>query len=795
VSNAGHRGSIGKHIPRREDPYLLRGEGRFIDDVPEPRDLLFLGFVMSPHAHAEILSIDPSAAIELDGVEHVFTAADLAGLARPLKADIEIEGYISNERPILAESQVRFVGEHVAVVVARDPYVAQDAIDLVYVEYEDLEATVRLETASEPDAVLVHDDVPNNLIFEGHFSSDGFDEAFGSQKTIVRETFRTGRVAGVPMEPRGCVAIPGLASGTLTFYSSTQIPHMLRTSLAQILDHPESSIRVVTPDVGGGFGTKAHIYTEEVTAAAIALHLRRPIKWIQDRREDLLTSSQGRDQIYTLEAAVEPDGRIVAIRADVASNVGAYSSLPFGCTLESTGGARMLIGPYDIEHYAYRTRSLMTHTCPLCAYRGVAQPSCFMAIEGLMDRIGRQLGLDPALVRLKNVIKPEQIPYTNVLGVYYDSGSHEACLKRGLELSDYWNFRQQQKQNVDPDYLHGVGICCFTEVSGAGSLGWRVRGLTKMPGFDSATIKIEPTGTVTVQTSQAAAGQGHYTTFAQIVADYLGVRLEDVVVDEGDTANAPYGSNTLASRSAVAAGGAIIKTVGPLKEKLLQIASVLLATDPESIDLADSRAFVRDIADKSVSFEEIAQVAYSMTSVGLPQGSEFGLQATGFYDPPPATWPNGVHVAQVRVDRTTGEVHIDRYTIVHDCGTVINPMIVDGQVHGGTVQGLGEALMEQVVYDDEGQMLNANLLDYQLPTPMDVPDIEIDHISTPSVDNLGGFKGVGEGGVIGAVPAITNAVADAMRQIGVNVNRLPLRPSALARGHLDPHSPDDPVIQ
>jgi carbon-monoxide dehydrogenase large subunit len=783
VNSVGHRGSIGKHIPRREDPFLLRGEGRFIDDVPEPRDVLFLGFVMSPHPHARIISIDASEALQLDGVEHVFTGKEMSALARPLKTDIEIDGYIQNERSILAESRVRFVGEHVAVVVARDPYVVQDALDLVFVEYAELDASVRLETATTPDAALVHDDVPNNVIFDNRFESDGFDDAFGGQQLVVRETFRTGRVAGVPMEPRGCLAIPGLAAGTLTFYSSTQIPHLLRTGLALILDQPESSIRVVTPDVGGGFGIKAHVYTEEVAAAAIALYLRRPIKWIQDRREDLLTSGQGRDHIYTLEAAVAPDGRIEAIRADIVCNAGAYSMYPFGCTLEATGGARMLIGPYDIPHYAYRTRAILTNSCPLCAYRGVAQPACFMAIEGLMDRVARQLGLDPAVVRLRNVIKPNQIPYTNVLGVYYDSGSHEECLQRGLEISDYWEARERQTHDDDSEFLHGIGICCFTEVSGAGSFGWRVRGLSKIPGFDSATIKVEPTGTVTVQTSQAAAGQGHYTTFAQIVADYLGVRLEDVVVDEGDTANAPYGTNTVASRGAVAAGGAIIKTAETLKEKLLRIASYLLEADPASIELADSKAWAREDPIRSVSFADIAEVAYSMTSGGLPQGMEFGLQETGFYDPPPATWPNGVHVAQVRVDRATGEVHVDRYSVVHDCGTVINPMIVDGQIHGGTVQGIGEALMEQVVYDDEGQMLNASLLDYQIPTALDAPDMEIDHLSTPAVDNLGGFKGVGEGGVIGAVPAITNAVADAMRQVGVNINRIPLRPSDLATEH------------
>ena len=776
-----HPGSIGKHIPRREDSNLLRGRGRFVDDVPEPRDTLFLGFVMSPYAHARILAIDTDAARGVNGVVDVLTGSDMSALAAPLSVNIEMEGYRQNARPVLATDKVRFVGEHVAVVVAKDPYIAQDAVELVEVDYDPLPASVILDGAAEVDVPQIHDDIPNNLIYESSFATERFDAIFDSAHTVVRETFRTGRVAGVPLEPRGCLAIPGQAADTLEFYTSTQIPHIVRTALAQILSFPEPSIRVITPDVGGGFGTKAQFYTEEVAAAAIALKLRRPIKWIGDRREDLLTSIHARDHIFTVEAAVDKDGRVLALRSDLITNAGAYSTYPFGCTLEPTGGVRMIIGPYDIRNYAYRARSYVTNTCPSGAYRGVAQPSCFMAIEGLMDRIARTLKLDPADVRLRNVVKPDQIPYTNVLGIKYDSGSHEECLLRAMERAEYRAFRRDQSGPSDPDYLTGIGICCFTEVSGAGSAGWRVRGLTKIPGFDTATIKVEPSGKVTLLTSQAAAGQGHFTTFAQIVSDYLGVALEDVVVDEGDTGAAPYGSNTFASRSAVAAGGAVIQAAGTIGDKMRAIAAFLLNADPEEIEMADSKAYVAADTGRSVTFKEIAETAYSMTATALPQGMEYGLHATSFYDPPPATWPNGVHIVKVRIDRQTAKVQVQDYVVVHDCGTVINPMIVDGQVQGGTVQGLGEALMEQIVYDRDGQLLNANLLDYQLPTSMDVPDIRIDHVSTPSVDALGGFKGVGEGGVIGAVPAIVNAVADALAPLGVNVNRLPLRPSDLMR--------------
>lgn len=776
----GHKGNIGRPVRRREDSYLLRGEGRFLDDIAEPKDTLFLGFVMSPYARAEILSIDASEALALDGVVAVMTAEEMKRLAKPMHTIIDFPGYRGTPRPILAENQVRFVGEQVAVIVAEDPYIAQDAIDLVQVEYAPLEAAVSLEQTLEPGAPLVHDEVPANVMFESSFSSEGFEERFSADGRIVRERFRKSRVAGVPLEPRGCLALPDHVADSLVFYTSTQIPHLVRTALSELLGLPEPRLRVVTPEVGGGFGTKAQFYTEEVATAAIALHLRRPVKWVQDRREELLTSIHARDHIIELEATVDDSGRILALRAEIVTNAGAYSTYPFGCSLEATGAARMLVGPYDIRHYAYRARALTTNTCPSGAYRGVGQPSCFMAIEGLMDRIGRQLGIDPAEVRLRNVVKADQLPYVNVLGVRYDTGSYEACLRRALELADYWQFRKRQSE-AEPDgqFLRGIGICNFTEVSGAGSAGWRVRGLTKVPGFDSAVVRIEPSGQITLQVSQAGAGQGHLTTFAQVLADHLGARVEDVVVAEGDTASAPYGTNTFASRSAVAGGGAVIKAAETLGRKISRIAGYLLGVDVERIELRDSRAVVSGDQGQGVSFREIAAVAYSMSGTPLPQGEEFGLEAFETYDPPLATWANAVHIAQVAVDRRTGSVTIENYTIVHDCGRVINPLIVDGQIHGGTAQGIGEALMEELVYDAEGQLLNANLLDYLMPTAMDIPDYRLDHIESPSVDALGGFKGVGEGGVIGAVPAVTNAVADALARVGANINRTPLRPSYL----------------
>jgi carbon-monoxide dehydrogenase large subunit len=780
---AAVRGYVGQSILRREDDYLLRGQGRFVDDLPEPRDTLFLGFVMSPHAHARIESIDAAEAKALPGIVDVLTGEDLAKLTKPVVTEVEFPGYIKHGRLVLARGKVRFVGEHVAVVIAEDRYIAQDAVELVRVAYAPLPAAADLETAHLPGAPLVHDDIPDNTIFAGKFQTPDFEAHWAAGELSLRERFRSGRVAGVPIEPRGCLAMPEMVGDSLVFYSSTQVPHLLRTALAvHIVGAVESKIRVVVPEVGGGFGTKAQIYTEEIAAAALALKLRRPIKWIQDRREELLTSIHARDHLYDVEAKHTQDGVVTALRLELFTNAGAYSSLPFGCTLEPSGGARMIVGPYRIRHYAYRNYSIATHTCPSGAYRGVAQPTCFMAIEGMMDRIARRLGLDPAEVRRRNMIRPEEMPWVNAVGVRYDTGSYLESMEKALQAIGYDAFRERQPADRLRDgQYRGVGIACFTEVSGTGAPGWRARGLTRMPGFDSALIKVEPTGKVTAYISHANGGQGHYTTFAQLVADSTGAALDDVTIVEGDTAATPYGTNTFASRSAVTGGGAVIRAGRKVKDKMRRIAAELLEVAAQDVVIENGVAHVAGVPDMKLSLTDIAETAYSMNNRSLPKGEDYGLEAVDMYDPPLVTMANAVHVCAVAVDPDDARVTIESYVVVHDCGRIINPVIVDGQVQGGTAQGIGEALMEELVYDSEGQLLNANLLDYLLPTAEDVPDYQIHHIETPTIDAEGGFKGVGEGGVIGAVPAVVNAVADALAGLGANVNRIPLRPSYLHR--------------
>lgn len=781
MPEAGNPASfIGQALKRREDDWLLNGRGKFINDLPEPPDMLHMALVLSPEAHARIVSIDTEAAAEVSGVFAVLSGADLEDLISPIKPNIEYNGYRTTERDCVARQKVRFVGDIVAVVLAKNRYVAEDAVELVYVEYETLPSISSIEMATAPDAPLVHEELGENLLFETAFQTDGFEDILHDSPMILRETFRKGRVAGVPIEPRGCVANPVQGGHSLELWTSTQIPHLVRTALSRVIDFPEANIKVITPEVGGGFGTKAHFYPEEAISAALALKYGRPVKWFQDRREELLTNAHARDHLIHMEVGCDTEGVLQAVRVNITSNGGAYSVYPYGVTLEVTAAARMLLGPYRIRNYAYVARSVATHTCPTGAYRGTGQPSAFLAIEGMLDRIGRKIGVDPAEVRRRNLISTGELPYVNAVGVKYETGSYLESMEKALEAIGYKDTRARQGADRLLDgKLVGLGICSFTEVSGTNAAGFRVRGWCDLPGFDSVNLRVEPTGTIIASVSHATSGQGLLTTFAQVTAEALGANIDDVIVVEGDTSRSPYGTNTFASRSAITGGGAIIRASEKLTPKMRRIAALLLQVSPSEIVLENSVAKVAAEPERQLSFKEIATAAYSLGNDEIPKGETFGLEAVDFYEPPLVTMANATVVARVSVDPELWSIEVDKIVVVHDCGRVINPMIVQGQIHGGIAQGLGEALFEYVQHDEHGQMLSANLLDYQLPTSRDLPDIEIHHIESPSTDTVGGFKGVGECGQIGAVPALTNAVADALSGLNVNVNRIPLRPSML----------------
>jgi len=778
--DAADRKVVGKAVLRREDDRLLRGFGCFIDDVPEPAGTLHLAFVLSPHAHARILAIDAAAARAAAGVVEVLTGADFAGIIKPMRPDLAQPGYQVVGRESMPCDIVRFAGELVAVVVATDRYLAEDAAELVEVEYEPLEAVVDLEAARAPGAQKLHDEATDNVLYRGSFKSEGFDAAMAGAELVVEDSFDSHRLAGVSIEPRGCLAVYDRGRDALTLWTSTQIPHMARTGLAELLGWDETRLRVIAPDVGGGFGPKAYLYPEEVIAAAIARRRRAAVKWISDRREDLLTTTQSRDYHYRVRIGFKRDGTLVAITARIACNIGAYPTFPFGSSAEAGGAAIYLPGPYRLQYYDFETCAVVTNTCPTGVLRGVAAPAAFFATEALMDRAARQLGMDPTEIRRRNVLKPEEFPYINVVGIKYDGGSYETCLIRAIAESGYEAFRAQQPADrlVDGRY-RGIGIGCVTEHTGQGAGRYRKRGILRVPGYDSALVKIEPNGKAVAYISQATQGQGHLTSFAQIVAEQLGLPVEDVTVVEGDSSLTPYGTGTFASRGSVLGGGAVLRASGKIADKIRSIAGHMLEADAGDIELVGGAAQVKGVPQMRVSLRDVAAVAYSLDARELPPGEGYGLEATEYYDPPFASITNATHIAQVAVDAVTGLVTIERYTVVHDCGRIINPLIVDGQIQGGIVQGLGSVLSEAVRYDETGQPMSTTLMDYLLPTAADLPDIAIGHEETWSNDTAGGFKGAGEGGVIGAVPAIANAVTDALLAFDPRITRIPLRPDAV----------------
>ena len=777
----GNGNWVGKTVLRKEDQRLLRGFGTYVDDVPEPRGTLHLAMLRSPYAHARVLSVDTSEAESLDGVVAVVTGADVADLIPPFAAEIEKPGVKVSHRMALATDTVRFVGDGVALVLAENAYVAEDALGLIYVEYEPLPAVSDLEEALKLDAPRIHEDLEDNVLVTGGNKTDGFDPVFESADHVLRERFRINRVAGVAMEPRGCLAVYEKADDAVTLWTGTQVPHILRVGIARYLGWSESQVRVVAPDVGGGFGPKMYLYPEELLAVALARQFRSPVKWIEDRLEDFLTTFQARDHVYDVEVGFNNDGSIQAVNVDVLVNSGAYSNYPMGAGLEPFQGPLNMPGPYRFRQFAFTCKGIATNTCSTGAFRGVSAPCVTMAMEGMMDRMARHLGLDRVEIRRRNIIRPDEFPYLNVNNQRYDTGSYVECLDRALEMVDYEGYlaAQTPERLIDGKY-RGIGIAVLTELGGQGAARYKARNLADLPGFDGAHVSIEPNGQVLASTSFSSQGQGHETVFAQIIADELGVSVDDVTVRGGDTQNSPFGTGTFASRGAVLGGGAVIRASGDLREKIKKFAAHLLEASVDDIVLEGGHAHVQGVREMRVSFYEIARAAYGLTeSMQLPEGEDFGLEALATYDPPASSTTNACHIACVAVDAATGLVEVERYIVVHDCGRVINPLLVEGQVQGGVAQGLGQVLFEEVLYDADGQLLSATLMDYMLPTACDVPTLEFEHIESPSIDTIGGFKGAGEGGVIGALPAITCAVGDALAPLGANVNRLPLRPDAV----------------
>ncbi len=768
---------IGARLPRVEDARLLTGQGRYVADL-EPSGTLHVAFLRSPHAHARLAAIDTARARALPGVIACVTGDDLAATVRPVRAPSRMRDYRATDHPSLARGKVRHAGEAVVAVAAASRYAAEDALEAIEVAYVPLPVVADPEIALGASAPLVHDEPGTNALVSRTFARGDAAAAFDRAATVVGGRFRVHRHAGIALENRACLA--EWQGGALTLWSSTQVPGIVRDALAEVLALPAHRVRVVAPDVGGGFGVKTVLYPEEIVVAALAMRLGRPVKWVGDRREDLLTSTQAWDEIVDAELAVDAAGAILGLRARVLADVGAYSIYPWTASIEVVQVVSFLPGPYRVEHYAAEAVGVATNKAPMGPYRGVGRPVSVFVAEALLDRAARRLRLDPVAVRRANLLTPEELPYKSAAGIVWDSGAFVESLDLVCETAGYAALRAEQARARAAGRAIGVGVACYVELTGVGSAIAVSPGADVATGTEGATVRVDPGGGVTAIFGLACHGQGHETTLAQVVAGELGVPLERVRVLHGDTALSPHGTGTYASRSAVLGGGAAILAARAVRDKALAIAAHRLEADVADLELHGGAVRVRGVPDRAVALAELAGLAYAGRK-RLPEGMEPGLEATRFYDPYFGTASSATHLAVVEVDGATATVRILRYVVAEDCGRIINPLIVEGQTTGGVVQGAGAALLEEVVYDDAGQLLTASLMDYLVPTASEAPRVEIVHIEHPSPTTLGGFKGVGEGGTIGAPAAIACAVADALAPIGVEVGELPMTGERLYR--------------
>ncbi len=766
---------IGARVQRVEDPALLTGQGRFIDDI-NLSGMLHIAFCRSDHAHARIVEIDTSEATAMPGVAAVFTAADIAGTFQPIRATSRMADYHDTELAVLAAGKVRYVGEAIAAVVADSRYLAEDAAACISVTYEPLGDAIDPVAALEDGSPLLHEEAGTNVIVSRTFHRGDVEAAMEDAAIRVAETFRMHRKTPTAMENRGYLADYDPGRRALTLHSTTQVPGIVRDALVEMLDIPGNRLRVVAPDVGGGFGGKASLYAEEVLVCLVARRLGRPVKWLSDRLEDLMTTTQAFDEIVEAELACDGEGHILALRADCIGDVGAYSVYPWTAAIEPVQVVSFLPGPYRVANYWARARAVATSKAPTGAYRGVGRPISAFVMERLMDMAAARLGLDPLEMRRRNMVRAEEFPYKSASGIVWDRCGFMECLD--TVARDYDALRRQQAEGRAQGRWIGIGLASYAELTGLGSRISVAPGMPVNTGTETATIRIDSTGAVTAQFGIASHGQGLETTLAQVIAEELGVRVEDVEVIHGDSAGMAHGTGTFASRSTVLAGGAAIVSARTVREQVLKAAAHMFETDIGDLDAAAGRIFVKG-TDRSMSFRDLAKALYSeMGRFPKELREEIELQATRMYDPYFGTTSPASHLTMVEVDPETYRVTILHYGAADDCGRVINPLIADGQVHGGIAQGIGAALMEEVVFDDAGQIQTASLMDYVIPTAAEIPTMSVQHVQTVLPDNLGGFRGMGEGGTIGAPAALANAITDA---IGLGVKVLPMTPERLFR--------------
>ena len=765
---------FGSGIRRREDPRLITGDATYTDDVQLP-GMLHAAIKRSPHAHAKINNIDTAAASDAPGVVAVYTSADTDGVLNPIPcAWIPPESDVKAvDHPALAKDVVRYQGDAVAVVVAENRYQAEDALELINVDYDPLPVVVSPEAAMQPGAPQLHGDAPNNQAFHWVAAGGDTDGAFAAADVIVKDTILQQRLIPNAMEPRSAVANWTRSMGELTLWSTSQNPHIVRFLGSLVTGIPEHKIRVIATEVGGGFGSKIPMYADEMIASFCSMQLNRPVKWTATRSEGFLATIHGRDHIEHVEMAATREGKITAIRTVVYAGMGAYLSTAAPGVPTILHGL-IYSGPYDIGATRADIYGVFSNTTPVDAYRGAGRPEATFLIERLIDLLAVELGTDPVELRRKNLIPKFEDGHDVASGITYDSGDYEPLLNMVLGHVDYQALRQEQARMRERGAYMGIGVTCYAEICGLGPS--QVAGAVGFGGglWESAIVRFHPTGKVNAYIGTAPHGQGEETTFAQILADELGVDVDDVGIIHGDTSNTPMGWGTYGSRTTVVGGAALALAARKVKEKARLLAAHLLEAAEADVEYEDGKFFVKGSPDQSKTIQEMATMAN--VAWNLPEGMEPGLEASAFYDPPNFVYPFGTHVAVVEVDKDNGNVVIKRYVAGDDCGPQINPMIVEGQIHGGVVQGWGQALWEGVVYDDNGQLLTGSMTDYALPRAHMFPDMEILSTVTPSPHNPLGVKGIGETGAIASTVTVYNAVIDALRPLGVTGIDMPLTP-------------------
>ena len=767
-------GRIGARVKRGDDPRLLTGRGRFVDDVTLPR-LVHAAFVRSAHAHARLVRVDLDRARRAPGVVGVLSGDAAARLCKPYRGVLlHYKGMKTGAILPLAVDRVRYVGEPIVAIAAESRAAADDAAALIDVEYDPLPAVLAPDAALAAGAPVIHPELGDNVLYETRLTAGDVERAFAAAGRVWTRTFTTGRHTGVPIEPRSLIADYEPATRALTVWISTQVPHMMQAVLAELFGLREQRVRVVAPDVGGSFGIKIHVYQDDMAACALALTLGRPVKFVASRRESFLSDIHAREQTIRVEVAADGDGILTAMRASITAAVGPYSAYPRSSVVEGGQVLRLLPGPYRLRHYDGALRVVAQNKVVTSQYRAVGHPIATAVTESMLDLVARDLGLDPAEARRRNLVRSEDLPYTSAAGNVFDSGSYQAALARLLEVADYDGLRRAQTAARAAGRHVGIGLACFVELTGPGAQFYGVGG-APISGQEGTTVRLEPGGAVTALVGVTNQGQGTHTALAQIIADVLDVPVDDIAVLSGDTAVVPYGGGTWASRGMPIGGSATLLAARALGERIRTVAAALLEAHAADIELGGGRAAVRGSPERGLSYAELARAAHFRSNE--LRGVEPSLEATVHYTNPGAwTFTNGAHLAVAEVDVDTGQVRVLRYVAVDDCGRIVNPALVEGQIAGGIAQGLGGALMERCAYDEAGQPLSTTLMDYAVPTAADLPPIETHHIETPTPGIAGGFKGAGEAGATGAPAAILNAVNDALAPLGVMLTDQPITP-------------------